>query len=475
MKTSNLSSFSKHADFIVADLVALVVAFVGAFFFKFHDFSFVDSASWKALLVLLLSTNLVITLITNPYSGIFRRRYWEDIGMQLMLAIESFLAICVVFYLVKIGEDYSREMLIITYVSYLALALVLKYLHKRRLLSRWHHRPRDSYRRVVLITSLSHALVDEELVYADDMSSSEVVGFCLTDVDSTEVIGEKPAVPIEDVLYLCGCTNADEVLVLADPATVGGGLLESLMENGIQVRIGIREALGVASEVQSIGQIGVFKTLDLQRHNFGAGQMLYLPAKRIFDIIIGLAGSLAVLPIAAVVKLCYLSNGDNHPIFYKQTRIGRRGKPFQLWKLRSMVWNADEVLQKLLEDPALREKWDRDQKLDDDPRVTPVGRVLRRTSLDEFPQFFNILKGDMSVVGPRPLIPGELEDHGGRPLYNKVKPGLTGWWGCNGRSNIEYYERLELEYYYVTHCSLYLDALCVFRTAVSVVKRDGAQ
>lgn len=98
-----------------------------------------------------------------------------------------------------------------------------------------------------------------------------------------------------------------------------------------------------------------------------------------------------------------------------------------------------------------------------------------RASLDELPQFFNVLKGEMSAIGPRPLIPGELEAHGGRPLYNKVKPGLTGWWGCNGRSDIEYQERLELEYYYITHCSLYLDALCILRTALAVFKREGAQ
>ncbi|WP_217969377.1 sugar transferase [Adlercreutzia caecimuris] len=123
----------------------------------------------------------------------------------------------------------------------------------------------------------------------------------------------------------------------------------------------------------------------------------------------------------------------------------------------------------------MRAEWEKDQKFSADPRVTRIGRLLRRTSLDELPQFINVLKGEMSLVGSRPLIPGELESHGGRQLYNKVKPGITGWWGCNGRSNIEYYERLELEYYYVTHCSLYLDLLCIFRTTVAVFKREGAQ
>ena len=120
-------------------------------------------------------------------------------------------------------------------------------------------------------------------------------------------------------------------------------------------------------------------------------------------------------------------------------------------------------------------QWRRSQKLDDDPRITPVGRLLRQTSLDELPQFFNVIMGDMSIIGPRPLVPGELEEHGGRPLYNKVKPGLTGWWACNGRSDIEYDERLDLEYFYVANCSLYLDTLCILRTALAVLKRSGAQ
>ena len=475
VKSPNFSSFSKHIDFVIVDLLALTIAFVAAYFIKFHDFSFLDSSVWKGLFALMVATTLVITLIQNPYSGIFRRRYWEDIGTQLIMALESFLVICVIFYLFKIGEDYSREMLIITYAIYVGLALVLKYVHKRHLLSRWSNRPPDSVRRLILVSSTDAALDNEKMVYADDMKSSVVMGFCLTDADANGELEGKPTAPVEQLLAMCARYNADEALILASPGIVSDAQLEDLMENGIRVRFGIAESLGVVSETQAIGQVGVVKTLDLQRHSFGSDQVLYLAVKRLCDIVLGLVGCAVVLPVAAVVKVSYLTKGDTKSIFYKQTRVGQRGKQFQLWKLRSMVWNADEVLQELLQDPAVRAEWERDQKLDDDPRITPVGRVLRRTSLDELPQFINILKGDMSLVGPRPLVPGELEDHGGRPLYNKVKPGLTGWWGCNGRSNIEYYERLELEYYYVTHCSLYLDALCVFRTAVSVLKRDGAQ
>lgn len=475
MKPSNFSSFSKHADFVLLDALALIAAFIAAYYFKFHNFGFWDSSTWKGLLILIVLVNLVLTLLQNPYSGIFRRRYWEDIGTQLLLAAESFLIMCVIFYLFKIGEDYSREMLIVTYVLYVCLALVLKYVRKRMLLSRWNNRPPDSMRRIMLVTTAENAERDEELVYADDMCSTTVVAFCLLDGEGVETIDDKPVVAVSELIAGCGRHNIDEVLILADPTCLPPDLLEALMDDGIRVRIGIAESLGVASETQAIGQVGVVRTLDMQRHSFGTAQALYLPLKRVCDIIIGLIGSILVLPLALFVKIAYLLSGDTHPIFYTHTRIGQRGKPFKLWKLRSMVWNAEEVLQELLEDPERQAEWERDQKFTDDPRITPVGRFLRRTSLDEFPQFFNVLKGDMSVVGPRPLMPGELEAHGGRSLYNRVKPGLTGWWACNGRSNIEYYERLELEYYYVTNCSLYLDVLCVLRTAVAVFKREGAQ
>jgi len=203
--------------------------------------------------------------------------------------------------------------------------------------------------------------------------------------------------------------------------------------------------------------------------------MIYLGVKRIIDIVAGLVGLIVLIPTALIIKLATVLSGDNSKIIYRQNRIGQDGKNIQIWKFRSMVPNADEMLKELLKDPKYRAEWEENQKLNDDPRITRIGKLIRKTSIDELPQLLNVLKGDMSLVGPRPLVEGELEDHGGLKLYQKVKPGITGWWGCNGRSNIDYRERLELEYYYVKNCSLYLDLLCIFRTFLAVLKREGAQ
>lgn len=465
----------KHADFIILDLLSLAVAFVLAYWLKFEDFGFLDSSMWKSLFVMLLLTNFVLMLVINPYSGIFRRGYWADVGSNLKLAIGSFVIACVVFYLFKIGEAYSREMLITTYVIYLVLSLLVKAVHKRRLLTRREKLPSGSVRRVILATTSHDAKAAEKLVSAEDVRFADVVGFCLVDASESGELHDKPTAPPDGIVRLVMQLRADEVLVTVDPALIGAETFELLVEDGVRVSFAIEEAFGIDAESQTLGRRGVFKTLDMERYLFGTGQMLYLPIKRLFDIVLGLIGCLFTLLVAIVVKLGYLVSGDRHSIIYRQTRIGVRGEPFEMYKFRTMVWNADEELARLLKDPELRVEWVENQKLENDPRITRVGRVLRRTSLDEFPQFLNVLRGQMSVVGPRPLVPGELEEHGGRMLYNRVKPGITGWWGCNGRSNIDYRERLELEYHYVRHCSLYLDVLCIFRTAVAVIKRDGAQ
>ena len=204
-------------------------------------------------------------------------------------------------------------------------------------------------------------------------------------------------------------------------------------------------------------------------------QIFYLKVKRLLDIFFSLFGVLFLLPIMLIVKIAFLASGDKAKILYTQNRVGKSGKIFKMYKFRTMVPDADAMLKELLKQEEYKVQWENNQKLADDPRITKVGRVLRKTSIDEIPQIINVLRGDMSIVGPRPLIVDELTSHEGLRLYHKVKPGITGWWGCNGRSNIEYRERLELEYYYVKNVSFYLDVLCVFRTIFAVFKREGAQ
>ena len=203
---------------------------------------------------------------------------------------------------------------------------------------------------------------------------------------------------------------------------------------------------------------------------------LYFFIKRIFDIICSVIGLIAMLPIAIIVKMIYMLTGDFKSIFYRQERIGKNGKKIGIYKFRSMVYNAEDILQELLKDPKYKKQWDENQKLEHDPRITKIGMILRKTSLDELPQFINVFINDMSLIGPRPLVEGELDaHHGNHEIYESIKPGITGWWACNGRSATTYKKRLDLEYYYVQNCSLWLDIRCIFATIMAVLNKTGAK
>lgn len=199
--------------------------------------------------------------------------------------------------------------------------------------------------------------------------------------------------------------------------------------------------------------------------------VLYSILKKVFDIIVGIIGIIILIPVSIVVKVFTLLNRDFNSIFFVQIRIGKNGKKFKLYKFRTMVPNAEEELQKLLKIKKYKTEWDKNQKFKNDPRITKIGKILRKTSIDELPQFINILKGDMSLIGPRPLIEGELLKHKGNPsIYQSIKPGITGWWVCNGREEMTYKKRLNLEYYYVENRGILLDIKCIFKTIKIILK-----
>lgn len=197
--------------------------------------------------------------------------------------------------------------------------------------------------------------------------------------------------------------------------------------------------------------------------------------KRGFDLVLVTVGGLFALPALLLVALAVRLDSPG-PALYAHTRIGRGGRPFRVWKYRSMVIDADRRLQTLLsQDPAARAEWEATQKLVDDPRVTRVGRWLRRLSIDELPQLWNVLWGDMSLVGPRPIVASEVPKYGDDfHLYAHVRPGMTGYWQVSGRSDTSYERRVELDAYYVRNWNLWLDLVILLDTVRVVLRRDGA-
>ncbi|WP_249222121.1 sugar transferase [Planococcus sp. MSAK28401] len=201
----------------------------------------------------------------------------------------------------------------------------------------------------------------------------------------------------------------------------------------------------------------------------------YILAKRALDIIGSIVGLIVLLIVILPLSFFYTVGSNRGPMFFKQERIGQKGNVFYIYKFRSMVTNAEEVLRK---DIKLYEKYvNSSYKLEpeEDPRITAFGRFIRKTSLDELPQFLNVLKGDMSLVGPRPIVQVELDEYQEKKeLFLSAKPGITGHWQTCGRSNINYPERVDIELHYMYSQSFWMDIKILFKTVIQVLMRKGA-
>ena len=210
---------------------------------------------------------------------------------------------------------------------------------------------------------------------------------------------------------------------------------------------------------------------------FVAKKTMYSFIKRLFDIVCSLIGIIFLIPLSIIIKISYVITGDFHSIFFTQNRIGKNGKEFKFYKFRTMVVNADEVLFKLLkENNEIAKEYKKNKKLKNDPRITKLGKILRRTSIDELPQLINVFLGNMTMIGNRPYLPREKEDMG--KYYKdiiKTKPGITGYWQVSGKENTAFDKRLELESYYSKNCGLKMDLKIFFKTFGAVIKGHGAE
>lgn len=198
--------------------------------------------------------------------------------------------------------------------------------------------------------------------------------------------------------------------------------------------------------------------------------------KRATDLVVSLVVSPVICLAVLAISISFLFFDKNGAIFYGHKRVGKKGRTITVWKFRTMVENSDEVLDKYLEaNPAMAAEWEATRKLKHDPRITPLGRFLRKTSLDELPQFYNVLRGDISLVGPRPITKEEAPKYSEvYPLYISVRPGLTGLWQVSGRNNLSYSARVKLDKHYIQTWSFWLDLRILLITPWVVLTQKGA-
>jgi Undecaprenyl-phosphate galactose phosphotransferase WbaP len=465
--TVSSRSLPTVATMIGADLLGLVLAaLISVYTRLFFDGQFQASLYlqlWPVLFFFILAyatVGLYPGVVLSPVDE-FR---WISVSTTLI-----YLVLGSVVFLRREGEVYSRGIFLMAWGLSIALVLLGRALVRYFLAAK----PWWGYPVVVLGAGKTGEMVIRALKRRPGIGLKPVL---VLDDDSQKhgYLLDIPVVGGVELAPLVARRRQIPYAIVAMPGVPRGRLLKLIERYGHTFAhlLVIPDLFGFSSLWVAAKDMGGILGLELRQQLLLPGPRL---AKFLIDLITTLMGGILMLPLIGLIALLIRLDSPG-PIFYGQTRIGYNGRPFKAWKFRSMVQDADRVLDNyLIRHPELKEAWEKDHKLRNDPRITSVGRFLRQTSLDELPQLWNILRGEMSLVGPRPIVDEEIWRYGEKfTLYTKVTPGLTGLWQVSGRNNLPYEERVNLDAYYVRNWSVWLDVYILVRTLWVVVSGEGA-
>jgi Undecaprenyl-phosphate galactose phosphotransferase WbaP len=465
--TVSTRSWPTLAITLATDFMALGLAAMMSVYFRLYlDGQFHPSLYWQLYPVLIL---FVVAYATGGlYPGVaispVDELRWISLSTTLI-----YLALGATVFLRREGEVYSRGVFVMAWV--LSIALVL--LGRALMRSLFAHKRWWGYPVMVLGAGVTGEMVIRTLKNRPGVGLKPVL---ILDDDPSKH-GFICGVPVVGGVALAPSLAKSRHIpyaIIAMPKVPRERMLQILERYGSTFAhlLIIPDLFDFSSLWVSAKDMGGILGLQVR-------QRLLLPGPRLakfsIDLLLTLLGGVILLPMVGIIALLIKIDSPG-PIFYGQTRIGQRGERFTAWKFRSMVRNADQVLQNYLDrHPELQESWVKDHKLRDDPRVTRIGRFLRRTSLDELPQLWNVLRGEMSLVGPRPIVDEEINRYGDKfALYIRVIPGVTGLWQVSGRNNITYQDRVNLDAYYVRNWSVWLDLYILMRTVLVVITGEGA-
>ena len=421
---------------------------------------------------------LVVVIGFLAIDGMYTARlpFWRETSQVLKVVLLSFLLILASISLGKMSGEFSRTVLVLCCLFSLVLMPTGRWLTKNLLVRSgiWIQPV------LVLGAGQTGALVARALL-RDRYLGYQIRGF-LDDDPAKKNSGLQvngACFPVLGSFADCEKIVAEtgvRDLVVAAPGMASAKLVE--LVNSLQR---IATSVLVVPDLFGLPVEGVKADFffDEQVLTFRLGNNLASPVnrtvKRCFDLILGLIAIICLSPLLAVITVAIRLDSPG-PVLFAHDRIGRDGKHFFCYKFRSMVVNARELLSQLLQDnPSLQQEWQYHYKIKDDPRITRVGKFLRSTSLDELPQLLNVLKGEMSLVGPRPITEQEIPSFGNHiENYYQVRPGLTGLWQVSGRSEMDYRRRVSLESWYVRNWSLWTDITLILRTITILGSKNGA-
>lgn len=472
----------KHIDFILLDMICLQVAFILAFLIRKHEWNPYADPLYLNMAMFLEAADLIVLFSYGTVRNVLKRGHWQNFLRTLVHCLIVLGLSALYLFIIQKGYEFSRIILVLTTAFYFAITYVVRELWKKFLRKKM---VRGGGHRLLIITSKDVA----EQVVADikkhNYAKYTFVGVAVVDADWTGgTVNDLPVVANGETVTKYVCQEwVDEVLiVLSEDLPYPSKLIEQLTVIGVVVHQNLAHIENVSGKKQFVEKVGNYTVLTTSV-NYASYTSLLL--KRLLDILGGLVGCILTgIIFLFVAPAIYIASPG--PIFFAQERVGKNGKPFKIYKFRSMYMDAEERKAELMKDNKLGDG--KMFKLDFDPRVignkvlpdgtqkTGVGDFIRRTSLDEFPQFFNVLKGEMSLVGTRPPLPSETElydlHHNARLA---VKPGITGLWQISGRSDIiDFEEVVRLDRQYIENWNLGMDIKILLKTVVVVFKKSGS-
>ena len=474
-------SWTKHVDFMLLDVLCMQLAFVISYIIRFGTDNPYTDGDYRTLAIAFLFIDFFVEIVSDSFKNVLKRGYFDEFIATCKHVVLVELVATFYLFTTQMGSVYSRISYYIMVPVYIVITYTARLLWKRVL----QKQEFNSEKKSLLIIAPEMILRETlQAVSQNRLGYSKIMAVSLdTDLKGKVICGIPVVADKKNVIeFTCG-EWVDEVFIPpCGESEYPDNLVEAFMEMGITVHTGITRAGSLPASHQQVEKIGAYTVITTSMNYADSSKLL---VKRLMDIAGGLAGCLITLVITIIFgPLIYISSPG--PIFFAQERIGRNGRKFKMYKFRSMYMDAEERKKELMAQNKISDglmfKMDFDPRiignkiLPDGRKKTGIGQFIRKTSLDEFPQFFNIFKGDMSLVGTRPPTLDEWEQyephHRARMAF---RPGLTGIWQVSGRSNItDFEEVVKLDTKYINEWSLRLDVKILFQTVLSVFKSDGA-
>lgn len=470
-KYDKYTNYFLSALLFVIDYLSIVLAEQSAFVLRKWIVSDggILHISWLNFWVVFPLLYLLFLNIEQLYNR--RMQFWQVIEKIFQASLYAVVAIVIVLYIGQIAASTSRMFIFLLWLFSFIYLTVFRYLTKNFL-----EKVQLLQIPVLIIGAGKTAELLVKGIINDAGMGYKIIGLLEDNCVRNGILKRFPVLgKFADVEAVILKTGVQHVFIAAP------GLEQEKLTRLIYKVQSLVKNIGIIPNLVGIPMGGIEveslfneKLMLLRlKNNLARSWNRYL--KTIFDFALTLVGTVAISPILIFIAI-WIYKDSPGPVIFKHTRIGKNGKKFPCYKFRSMCIDAKEKLAELLEnDPVAKAEWERDFKLKNDPRITKSGAFLRRTSLDELPQIFNVLKGDMSLVGPRPVIEEELERYGEYVNdYLMVKPGITGMWQINGRNDTSYAERVCMDSWYVRNWSIWIDNLILWRTLKSVIRCKGA-